>query len=82
MNKTKLKAWVAFLSLVVLLLSVLSGLILYKVLPRTYYFLGTNRYHWTQFHYYSALLFLFLAGIRIALHWHYFKNLPQILRGK
>lgn len=82
MNQAKFKFLIKLAPLVVLSLSTLSGLILYQVLPRTYSFLGISHYDWTQFHYYSALLFLLLTGIRITLHWDYFKNLPQILRGK
>jgi hypothetical protein len=64
--------------------SLISGLVLYLVLPEgggkgsgwsTY--LGIARNQWVTLHNYSSLIFAFLLIVHMILHWKFFRNIRK-----
>ena len=80
MKRTKLNALVDIFSLVFFLVSLISGVFLWIVLPGGG-FQGLNRRDWMNIHIISSLVFFILIICHHILHWSWFKNLPKIIRG-
>ncbi|MBS7650401.1 MAG: DUF4405 domain-containing protein [Candidatus Bathyarchaeia archaeon] len=95
MNRTKLNAIVNILSLVLFLISLVSGLVLWQILPsgdglgfrgglgsRGRIFMNITRNEWLDLHNYSSILFACSVAVHCLLHWRWFKSVMKILGGE
>jgi len=91
MNKAKLNILIDIFSLIFFLVSLISGIIVWTVLPSgsgfqggrdlAGQFLGLPRHDWVSIHTISSLIFVIITICHHVLHWNWFKNLPKIIRG-
>ena len=91
MRKTTLNAIVDTIAFFPLLVTAVTGIIIWLYLPRGTQlaafgtvlshqtFLGIQRQIWLDVHTYLGLLFTALVAIHLVLHWSYIKHLPQRL---
>jgi len=95
MKRSKLNAIINILSLVLFLISLISGLVLWQILPggegsvfrggfgsRGRTFINITRDEWLDLHNYSSILFTFSVTIQCLLHWSWFKSIRKILGGE
>lgn len=91
MKKIKALALVDLLSLVSLIVMALTGLVLFLFWPtgsggagkNPLYvsdFLGLNHQQWVLFHDWSALVFVILMAVHLAMHYCFMKNIVCNLR--
>ena len=92
MKKTKLNIFVDIVAFLAFLVSLISGLVLWQVLPSgegfqggrgeltEKIFLGMERHDWLEIHDISSLLFAVIVLLHIILHWNWIKNIPKMLR--
>jgi len=81
MKRVKLNALIDIFSLIFFLVSLISGIVLWIVLPSGGGFQGINRRGWINIHIISSLVFAILVICHHILHWNWFKNLAKIIRG-
>lgn len=91
MKKTTFNAIVDTIAFFPLLVTAVTGIIIWLFLPRGTQlaafgtvlshqtFLGIQRQIWLDMHTYLGLLFTALVAIHLVLHWSYIKHLPQRL---
>jgi cytochrome b561 len=92
-KKTTLNASVDTIAFFPLLVTAVTGIIIWLYLPRGTQlaafgtvlshqtFLGIQRQIWLDVHTYLGLLFTALVAIHLVLHWYYIKHLPQRFGG-
>ncbi len=93
MRKAAINALVDIVALIVFIPSLVSGLILYFVLPSggegfrggagvvtPDVFLGIVRNDWKDLHAYASLAFAALVVVHILLHWRYMASIGRIVR--
>jgi hypothetical protein len=89
MRRITINALVDIGCLITFIPSLISGLVLYLVLPEgggrgsgwaTY--LSIPRNQWVAMHDYTSLLFAALLILHLLLHWKFFRNINRILAGK
>jgi hypothetical protein len=89
MKRITINALVDIGCLITFIPSLVSGLVLYLVLPEgggrggswaTY--LGITRHDWMTIHNYTSLVFAALLIIHLLLHWNFFKNINRSLNPK
>jgi hypothetical protein len=89
MRRITINALVDIGCLITFIPSLISGLVLYLVLPEgggrgsgwaTY--LSIPRNQWVTMHNYTSLLFAALLILHLLLHWKFFRNIISILAGK
>jgi len=92
--KIKINIYVNIVSFFALLISGLSGFLLWFFIPKgnSYRggrniasgseFFGLDRHNWIDIHNYSSLIFFILMLIHLILHWNWIKNLPKLLKSK
>ena len=89
MRRITINALVDIGCLITFIPSLISGLVLYLVLPEgggrgsgwaTY--VGIPRNQWVAMHDYTSLLFAALLILHLLLHWKFFRNINRILAGK
>jgi hypothetical protein len=81
MKRVTMNAFIDIGCLVTFIPSLISGMVLYLVLPEgggragwaTY--LGVTRHDWITLHDYTSLAFTVLLIIHLLLHWKFFKNI-------
>jgi len=86
MKRITVNALIDIAALVLFIPSLVSGLVLYLVLPSgggkgsgwTVY-LGIARNQWLTMHNYTSLVFAALILIHLILHWYYFRNIRKCL---
>jgi hypothetical protein len=89
----KLNAWIDILAAIVLVVSMISGFVLWLALPSSggrhsgadadSSFVGVNRDVWKSVHLYSSIGFSLLALAHLALHRTWFTRcMPAIVMGK
>jgi uncharacterized iron-regulated membrane protein len=87
MKKVTINALVDIGCLITFIPSLVSGLVLYLVLPSgggrgngwaTY--LGIARTQWVNMHNYTSLLFAALLIIHLLLHWRFFRHINKCLK--
>jgi hypothetical protein len=88
----KINIIVNIISFLVALMSFLSAIIVWQVLPsgqgfrggkgelENIFFLGLARHHWMDIHIISSLIFIILIIIHLILHWHWIKSLPRMVK--
>lgn len=93
MKRTTLNAIVNTITFFPLLVTAITGIIIWLYLPRGLAlgalgtiashqtFLGIQRQIWLDVHTYLGLLFTALVAIHLVLHWYYIKHLPQRFAG-
>ena len=93
MKRTTLNAIVNTIAFFPLLVTAITGIIIWLYLPRGLAlgalgtiashqtFLGIQRQIWLDVHTYLGLLFTALVAIHLVLHWYYIKHLPQRFAG-
>lgn len=86
MRKITINAIVDIGCLITFIPSLISGLVLYLVLPSgvgrgggSGSYLGIARDQWLNMHNYTSLLFAALIIIHLILHWMYFRNIRKCL---
>jgi hypothetical protein len=86
MKKITVNAIVDIGCLVTFIPSLISGLVLYLVLPSgggkgggSESYLGIARDQWLNMHNYTSLIFAALIIIHLVLHWMYFRNIRKYL---
>jgi hypothetical protein len=86
MRKITINALVDIGCLVTFIPSLISGIILYMVLPSgggrgggSGVYLGIARDDWLHMHNYTSLVFAALIIIHLVLHWMYFRNIRKCL---
>ena len=92
-GKTRFNFWLDLSILVAFLVTAITGLLLWQLIPhgqgsRSFLFLGLTRQTWIDIHDWAGLAVLIGAGIHIALHWkwiscvaeRYFKKLARQAR--
>lgn len=86
MKRITINALVDIVALILFIPSLITGLVLYLVLPSgggrgnswsTY--LGITRHEWLAVHNYTSLVFATLIIIHLILHWYYFRNIKKCL---
>ena len=84
MRKITINALVDIGCLVTFIPSLISGLVLYLVLPSgggrgggSGVYLGIARDQWLNMHNYTSLIFAALIIIHLVLHWMYFRNIRK-----
>jgi preprotein translocase subunit SecG len=89
MRKITINAIVDIGCLVTFIPSLISGLVLYLVLPSgggrgggSGSYLGIARDQWLNMHNYTSLVFAALIIIHLILHWMYFRNIRKCLTTK
>jgi uncharacterized BrkB/YihY/UPF0761 family membrane protein len=91
MKRIKSLALVDLLALISLVIMAGSGLVLYIFWPtgsggqgkNPFYvndFIGLNHQQWVLFHDWSALVFIILIAVHLAMHYRFLKNLPGYLK--
>ena len=92
MKKVKLNILVDIVAFFTFLISALSGIVLWQVLPSGngfqggrdlltgQYFLGLTRHEWIDIHNISSLVFLIIVGIHLVLHWNWIRNIPKMMK--
>ncbi|MEA1992919.1 MAG: DUF4405 domain-containing protein [Euryarchaeota archaeon] len=88
MNRTRLNALVDLSAFFAFLISLISGIVLWLVLPEGYrggrgaaeLFLGVTRHQWTNIHTVSSLAMAGIIVIHLILHWSWIKSLSKILK--
>ena len=85
MKKITVNALVDLGCLVTFIPSLISGLVLYLVLPSgsgrgsSGIYLGLYRETWLNMHNYSSLVFAALLILHLLLHWNFFRNIRNCL---
>lgn len=86
MNRVKLNLFVNIISFFAFLISTITGLVLWLVLPGGYgfrggrnplsdgIFLGLARYDWIDLHNLSSIIFVVLVAVHLVLHRRWIKN--------
>ena len=94
MKKIQLNAFVDIVAFVAVLISLVSGIVLWQALPHgsgfrggrgflaPQLFWGLDRSAWTDLHYISSLAFGILVIYHLVLHWGWIKCLPGIFGRK
>lgn len=85
--KSKLNISINILMLIFFLVSLISGIIIWKVLPLGENivwrdFLGLNRLEWREVHTYSSIIFSMLIFGHLILHYNWFKGLKNKISEK
>ena len=89
MKRIQINAIIDIFSLITFIPSLISGLVLFFVLPgglglgpvsKTRAFLGLTRDQWTGMHDVWSLAFAALVIIHFALHWRFYRNIVKCLR--
>jgi hypothetical protein len=74
------------------LVSLVSGIVIWKILPSgqgfrggrgeldANLFWGFARHDWVNLHTISSLIFVGLVIVHLALHWYWIKNLPKMIK--
>jgi len=85
-KRTTINALVDIAALILFIPSLISGLVLYLVLPEGggrgsgwASCLGIARYQWVTMHNYTSLVFAVLIIIHLLLHGYYFRNIRKCL---
>ncbi|MDO9323422.1 MAG: DUF4405 domain-containing protein [Methanoregula sp.] len=87
MKRITINALVDIVCLITFIPSLITGLILYLVLPEgsgrgggwaTY--LGIARNQWVTMHNYTSLVFAALLIIHLLLHWNFFRHIGKALK--
>ncbi|RXE56825.1 hypothetical protein ABH15_01315 [Methanoculleus taiwanensis] len=94
MRKAVINAFVDAIALILFIPSLISGVVLYVVLPSggggfrggtsvasADIFLGIARSDWKDLHTYTSLAFAALIIVHLLLHWRYMRSLGRIFRG-
>jgi hypothetical protein len=89
MKRITINAFVDIGCLIMFIPALISGLVLYLVLPSgggrgngwsTY--LGITRTQWVTMHNYTSLIFAALLIIHLILHWMFFRNIKKCFNPK
>jgi len=90
--KKKINIFVNIASLFAGLVSLLSGVVIWILLPSGQgfrggrgdldinLFLGLERNYWMNIHIIFSLIFIGLIVIHLILHWYWIKNLPKMIK--
>ena len=86
MRRIQVNAIVDVIALLVFIPSLISGMVLYLVLPSGTRggaaFLGITRNQWLNMHDFTSIAFAVLILLHIALHWKFYRNILQCFRAK
>jgi hypothetical protein len=89
MKRSTINALVDICCLITFIPSLVSGLILYLVLPEGggrgsgwALFLGIPKNQWVTMHNYTSLIFAALLIIHLILHWVFFRNIKKCFNPK
>ena len=94
MKKIQLNAFVNIVAFIAVLISLVSGIVLWQALPHgsgfrggrgflaEQFFWGLDRSAWLDLHYISSLAFGILVIYHLILHWNWIKCLPKIFSRK
>lgn len=87
MKRVTINALIDIGCLIIFIPSLISGLVLYLVLPEGggrgsgwATFLGIARNQWVNMHNYTSLVFAALLILHLLLHWKFFRNISKNLK--
>ena len=86
MRRIQVNAVVDVIAFLLFIPSLISGIVLYLVLPSGTrggaVFLSITRNQWLNMHDFTSITFAVLIVLHIALHWKFYRNIPQCFRAK